>query len=327
MDRSYFEKLIRKYVEGQATPTETFLVDSWYETLESDQQAESAEEAEGNHSRFKQELLDKTTNKLHHAKLRRLQRIQRISAAALVLIAVGLSWLLWPDIRTTSGEFSSLNPFKDKQPEAVQFSTAGKQVKKLTLPDSSVVFMNANSTLHLAPGFGKTNRQMTLSGEAYFEVRKDPTRAFVVQADRLSVSVLGTSFNVQAYEGMDQVRVAVATGKVAISDGRTGVQLTHGEQTAYQKSENLFYSKSASTFGIGSWKDGSVHLNDARFEELARSIYNLYGVWLTSEHQHVRDDRYNFTVRSTRTLEETLTQLTTIMHTQYRKEGDTIIIK
>ena len=83
--------------------------------------------------------------------------------------------------------------------EQIEISTAYGEQKRLVLPDSSEVWLNAGSTITYPKTFTKENRVVTLDGEAYFSVRKDDAKPFIVETSQLSVKVLGTKFNVKAY--------------------------------------------------------------------------------------------------------------------------------
>ncbi len=93
----------------------------------------------------------------------------------------------------------------------------GPQKRLLQLPDGSRVWLNRYSTLTYAPDFGPAGREVLLVGEAFFEVKKDHGRPFVVRTAASRTRVLGTSFNVRAYPAEDSVEVAVVTGRVALA--------------------------------------------------------------------------------------------------------------
>jgi ferric-dicitrate binding protein FerR (iron transport regulator) len=88
----------------------------------------------------------------------------------------------------------------------------------IVLPDGSTVKLNANSTLSYPEKFADNERRVTLSGEAYFEVIHNAAHPFVVETNKLKIEDLGTSFNISAYPGRDQVVVNVTTGSVRLSD-------------------------------------------------------------------------------------------------------------
>lgn len=104
-----------------------------------------------------------------------------------------------------------------KQVEMVQFAS-NTTTKTDTLPDGSIVTLNKNSSISYPDQFDKKERRIALSGEAFFDVTKDASRPFIIDAGEAEVQVLGTSFNVNAYEANDAITVIVETGKVQVSD-------------------------------------------------------------------------------------------------------------
>ncbi|MCG8385380.1 MAG: FecR domain-containing protein [Cytophagales bacterium] len=117
--------------------------------------------------------------------------------------------------------------------------TAVDSVKSFYLPDSSRVWLNINSQLTYLPGFGTDHREMTLYGEAFFEVRRDTTRQFLIAAGGLKVGVLGTTFNVKSYPADSSTEVTVISGKVAVRDSAKVIFLTRDEKAVYSNSEKI----------------------------------------------------------------------------------------
>lgn len=87
----------------------------------------------------------------------------------------------------------------------------------MVLPDSTTIHLNSGSRLSYNKDFGKGNRQVWLSGEAFFEVTKDAAHPFLVNTDRMTVKVLGTVFNVKAYNTKEDIETTVVEGKVEVS--------------------------------------------------------------------------------------------------------------
>lgn len=105
---------------------------------------------------------------------------------------------------------------------------------RVNLPDGSLVWLNAGSSLKYPTVFDWDKRQVELSGEAYFEVESDPEHPFIVQTDGVEVSAVGTAFNVEAYRNDSIVAVTMAIGKVNVSLGKQRVfSLVSGERMGY----------------------------------------------------------------------------------------------
>lgn len=134
-------------------------------------------------------------------------------AAAVVVLTVGFGWFLLK--RQTS------------QSQALVVTTA-EQTRDVELPDGTKVFLNYHSSISYPASFEGDLRAVTLTGEAFFDVKRDPSHPFVIDANGTAVRVLGTSFNVRAYK-KEMVRVDVKTGKVSVSKDHKKIELVKGE--------------------------------------------------------------------------------------------------
>lgn len=140
--------------------------------------------------------------------------------AASVLVMVGLGWL----------GYQFLQPAR--KPEIAKVIKTQQNTLEQTLPDGTKVYLNQNSTLTAAADFNDETRTVTLQGEAYFDVKRDETRPFVIKANGTEVRVLGTSFNVRAYD--KRVSVAVTSGKVQFSSAKAKTLLIKDESAAVE---------------------------------------------------------------------------------------------
>ncbi len=100
--------------------------------------------------------------------------------------------------------------------ETIEVVNSGQDKRLITLPDGSSVLLKRNSKIAYPVAFGETQREVHLTGEAFFEIAKDPSKPFLVRAQEFTTRVLGTSFNVSAYPDNGEVSVFVKTGKVSV---------------------------------------------------------------------------------------------------------------
>jgi ferric-dicitrate binding protein FerR (iron transport regulator) len=147
---------------------------------------------------------------------------------------------------------------------------------KIVLPDSSLVWLNSGSTLSYPQQFGK-NRQITLAGEAYFEVMKNE-KPFVVSTNYGDVKVKGTSFNVKAYSDDNSFETTLEEGVVAfkVKNTENEVTLQPGEQVI--KTASGFNVKQVETKYFTSWKDGKLLFNKEPFPEFIKKLERWYNV-------------------------------------------------
>lgn len=130
------------------------------------------------------------------------------SVMLLLTLAAGFFWLR----KEEKISLVSISPAKD----SVIVAQNGER-KKLMLPDSTTVYLNSGSSLTYDKDFGNGNRVVWLNGEAFFEVTKDAAHPFLVNTQRMTIKVLGTVFNVKAYNTMEDIETTVVEGKVEVS--------------------------------------------------------------------------------------------------------------
>lgn len=316
MKSSALKRLIRKYTNHQASPVERYIIDTWYDSFDQDSEQTVWTKEQNRLTAIEDRIIGNalSTDRLipwHQS------TFNRIAAGILLFLSVSLT------IYTIQNSDSS-NPAQS----IITFRTDKKQIKQILLSDSTAITLNANSTLVLLPDFGKAQRRVKLIGEAYFKVHKDKNRPFIIAASNLNIKVLGTSFNVQSYTHLKNIQVAVTSGKVGVSaHHKLFATLTPGQQIIYNKASGTFRSTTIDTTQHQLWVSGTVKLDRAGFDELTQQFLNIYGVNIRTTDVKVLKNEYNIIIRSTRTCQQTIEQLCTMMGKKYRKEvnGDLII--
>ncbi|MCE7070831.1 FecR domain-containing protein [Dyadobacter sp. CY327] len=148
------------------------------------------------------------------------------------------------------------------------------------LPDSTKVWLNAESTIGFSESFSDTLRYVRLKGEAFFEVVKDTRRPFIVEANGITVQALGTAFNVSQDIGNPDITVALLEGKVKIENKEKThmVILKPGEQLVASKGNTAFATQPFDYDVALGWKDGILVLQRDDFSTFCRKIEKWYGV-------------------------------------------------
>jgi transmembrane sensor len=155
---------------------------------------------------------------------------------------------------------------------------------QLTLPDGSRVWLNNVSSLRYPTSFRGKNRTVELTtGEAYFEIAKDPAKPFIVNVKGEEVEVLGTSFNVMAYPEEGTTQTTLLTGAVSVKAGKTSVQLKPDEQAQGEENGSLKLIKNVPSQDIVSWKDGFFYFGRASFSAVMRQLARWYDVTVIYE--------------------------------------------
>lgn len=182
--------------------------------------------------------------------------------------------------KNKDGELIYENSGGAKDPNSLNtLSTANGQTFRLRLPDGSVVWLNAGSSLTYSANLIRQSdgkRHVTLSGEAYFEIAKNKEHPFVVQSGTQLIEVLGTKFNVNAYPDEPAITTTLMEGSVKVTDGKIQQLIKPGQQVA-NNGGNL-QPINIDTDNIIDWKDGDFYLNHVDFKVAMRKIARWYDV-------------------------------------------------
>lgn len=158
---------------------------------------------------------------------------------------------------------------------------------QVTLSDGTRVWLNAESKLNYPPHFEGDTREVTLEGEAYFEVAKNPDQPFIVKTTQMDIEVLGTAFNVRAYEGEEKVSTTLVEGKVRITENNGKVTpLTPGFQYEVKPESAEFQLKKVNAVAVSGWKDGEFFAEGMELEK----ILEMVSKWYNIEKCHFKDE-------------------------------------
>lgn len=268
--------LISKYLSGNISPEETDDLLSW---LEEDparmsllQSMQSAWDKSGEY-RIPEFETDPAWKRVSQrlrfderpaAKVRSIRR-QLMVAASLALLVM-FTWLAYDRFLVT---------------EVLAYQTGAGQRKEIILPDGSHVFLNEKSSISLDERLAENaERRVTLKGEAFFKVRRNPEKPFIVESKGTETRVLGTSFNVRAYSAEPETRVSVLTGKVRFSSvlQKTHVLLTPGMSGIYAQKERRLRAGYYTTSNFLFWKDRKLEFNNERLEDVLKEVAADYHV-------------------------------------------------
>lgn len=146
----------------------------------------------------------------------------------------------------------------------------------LNLSDGSSLVVNASSTVEIAADFNQKNRQITLDGEAYFDVAHNPDKPFVIQANNSKIEVLGTSFNVKSYSNSKQHITTLISGKVSWESGLEKITLVPNQQVKYQKEDQKISLKLVDVKSALAWRDNMFYFDDEPLADILQDASNWY---------------------------------------------------
>ena len=305
MDDEQIWVLATKYLSKEATEEE---IDQLMKILEQDEEAASlfhkmsliwnqpknwSSSQSFDAERDKQQLFDRI--RAEEKKAAQLPRPQQAFshflfkrlAAAIIFIAICATILIW-QLR------------KEPAPANIVWelheNPRGKRTIQ-TLSDGTVVHLNADSRIKYVKFFHDNKREVFLEGEAYFEVAKNPEKPFLVHTKEISTKVLGTSFNVRAYQNEPDIKVSLLEGKVEISSpDQPGVisksflapeeqYVFHKEDTTYNICKDVDLSKAIA------WKENHLIIDNESLEDVVRKLEIWYGVTFEIESPAIKDCR------------------------------------
>jgi transmembrane sensor len=181
-------------------------------------------------------------------------------------------------VKTDSGiQFSDVLA----QRNAVEYytlSTPRARQQKLSLPDGTIVWLNAQSSLKFPSAFTAAKREVVITGEAYFEVAKDAAHPFIVHVNEAAIEVLGTHFNVMAYPNESTLETTLLEGSVKFIAGNNSVQLKPGQQSEVASGTAIKINNHVDVDQIVAWKNGIQSFNNADIKAIMRQVERWYDV-------------------------------------------------
>lgn len=187
--------------------------------------------------------------------------------------------------------YAGTGNFSTREPEYNTLTVPVGAEYTLLLSDSSRVFLNSGSELRYPVVFGSKKRDVFLTGEAYFDIRKDTERVFQVHTNTMDICVLGTSFNVNAYEEK-VARATLVSGKLLVNCANKAYEVTPGKQFSYDQKNLKAELREVDTELYTSWKDGYYQFDKARLEEIMSTLSLWYDLQIDYPNQTVKNLRF-----------------------------------
>lgn len=280
-DELHIDNLIARYLSGEASASERKKLERWMDESEDnkhyfadirfvhDKAVASHHivkvDVDGAWNKVKAQMKTSEAGKVIPVRRSTIQMSFLWKAAAIVVFAMGVSLLLYKNYQ------SNIYNAKDIA-IASNDSTLNYQ-----LSDSTQVFLNKKATIAFARSYGNKQREVDLTGEAYFDVRHMADKPFVVSACGALVKDIGTSFNVTAYPDSNLVKVFVESGEVLFyTSSNAGIRLTEGESGIFDKTTKAFAKLSVRDANVLSYKTRVFAFQNAPLPEVLEKINAAY---------------------------------------------------
>ncbi len=205
-------------------------------------------------------------------------------------------------------------------------STESRDQKTVILPDGSKVFLNSSTRITYPEDFS-AGRKVSLSGEAFFEVVSDPLHPFVVNVRGNDISVLGTKFNVCAYENAASVTTALVEGKVVFSNSELSLAMKPGEVISYECATGSLTKKKADVGAYLSWMGGRLDYDSISLRDLLSRLAEVYSLDIRYSPAKYADSRFRISLNIKEPIDNVLNAVSAITPIGWTAEGNVISIK
>jgi transmembrane sensor len=200
--------------------------------------------------------------------------------------------------------------------------------RNIVLPDGSTVVLHAGSTLDYPAAFPAGSREVSLKGEAYFDVRHDDKKPFIIHTGKVSTTVLGTAFNISS--DSNKVTISVTGGKVRVENGKKVLaELTPNQQIVYRVPEEATEKRMVNAEQlVTNWTKQDMVFDGDSFGEIAEVVGRRYGISIRFKNPELAKCLIVASFSGTETLENVLEMLCTIRNASYvrKQEGNEIEI-
>jgi ferric-dicitrate binding protein FerR (iron transport regulator) len=214
--------------------------------------------------------------------------------------------------------------FINTSTSAVVFETLPGEKITVTLPDETIVMLNGNSTLSYDQDTWDSQqlRPVRLTGEAYFKVKSDKARPFVVSTSGITIRVLGTTFNVKSYDEDHEIETTLIEGKVLIeNEGGSGrqaetLELLPEQQATFTKASRTLALRNVPAKRAAGWVSGTLVFEDEAFADIIKDLERWYGVRIVVRDKSAMSCRFNSKIER-ESLEEVLKMFSATSEMKY----------
>ncbi|MCQ2142810.1 MAG: FecR domain-containing protein [Bacteroidales bacterium] len=206
----------------------------------------------------------------------------KVAAAVLAVVTLSLSIVLYRESKV-----------QDHLSDTTFTVSAGIDgPSQMTLPDGTLVRLNARSVLSYNSDFGRDERRISLVGEGFFDVAKDPDRRFIVETPNMEIAVFGTKFNVYAYPERSVDEMSLVEGSVSVNAGGNLFRLSPGEKVFFDKATGSTHITKTDNMMETAWLGQELSFNHATLSDVFDVLERRFGVTIKTGEGIDLSDRY-----------------------------------
>ncbi|MCK4663155.1 MAG: FecR family protein [Bacteroidales bacterium] len=322
-------ELTSKYLSGEMTEDEKQDFNKWLNSNEDNKsffnQAKSDWDKMENYKKYNNKNVDiawdKLLNKFEENNLLHSEKkVKSISYfrpvlqyAAIIILLIGFSW----------GSYKTINYMNNRNINTIAVS-GNIDSKQIILADGSKVFLNKGAIFKYPDKFDKDIRKVSLQGEAFFEIKPNPDKAFIVSVNNAEIKVLGTSFNVNTNNSDNKVEVFVETGKVSLYNKKNNIVIFPGHIGTLSK--NKVSKKVNDNENYLSWKTKCMIFREEQLNSVVKTLNKVYHTEIIFADTNIEKLKLTSTFNKL-PLESVVEVLCTTFDLTYEKNNDVIILK
>ena len=324
MDKIYYKELIEKYFDGNITDAEIKKLSDW---IKNDRHLQNWWEEEFSKSdaginpvlrdklfaRIKEQTQGK--EEIQGKENPRTIRMNPWKWAAAIVLPICIAFFTYYLIDSSQTVGAPFIVKADKGDKAT-----------IELPDGTNVVLNSASQLSYLNNFGENVRRVQLNGEAYFKVAHDEKHAFIVQVGDLEVKVLGTSFNVSAYEDAKDVTVVLLEGKVGVYAQQTSHIMKPGDKIEYNKVTHKITTAQVHPNDYIEWTKGNIYFEKESLENIMKTLSRIYDVEIRFDSSKLPNEYFTGTIPGGG-IQNALNILMLTSPFYYEMDGSVIVLK
>lgn len=317
------EELIVRYLQQEISEDELRALNAWLELSAENKayffQLKSISDLSTHTSLLNEDEKENSWQKMHirlrSASARTASKEKEIKLwhavlkyAAIVLIVLSVGW--------KTGEFSKERELSESITKEVAYNEIrvdkGGRANTVILSDGTKVVLNAGTTFKYPTAFCSKDRQVFLNGEAYFEVAKNTEKPFIVKLKSQQITVLGTVFNIEAYESESYSIVTLLSGSVALEafneagESMSRMFLKPNQSACSDNQTGSVSLKNVDVNFANAWLRGEYKFKDEPFSSIARRLENYYGIKIHMEDENLNHVKYTGTFSLDQSIQEVL---------------------
>jgi len=261
--------------------------------LEELENKESTDSSSTNFNQLFNQLWSKISYERKEPRISRLSNTIKIAAAVTIGLFIGF-YLTYLKTNEAPSYYSAHSPIGS--------------VSEIILPDESIIFLNSDSQIRYSCNGKNGIREVHLIGEAWFDVKKDNGKPFIVHTSFYDINVTGTQFNVKAYDSDNKIITTLEEGEVRIGSSEdfkleNEIILKPGEQVVLNKESKSAIVKTVNTEWFTSWKDNKLIFVNMSLKELIVLLERKYGVDIEVKNDALLDLHFDGTIKNETILE------------------------